>query len=169
MNTINTTHRNAVESPLDRFARRIESLEGVGRRRWMVWAGGLVLIGGVAAALLLLSPGRTPTSEQSVSKTIAKTSELGIVGALQPSPGKLTATPREFSWGAVQGSSSYTFQLMRLGDTTPLVERTVQVTHVELTPEEAVLMEPGQSYVWKIVAMTGEGTKVAESESYFDV
>lgn len=151
------------ETSEDRFEHQIEELEGVGApRRWGRWIGGVILLAGIAAVLIFVKPPpKTPGA--SALKGILQL-DLAL-----PKPGKLDSPPVQFRWESVSGKFNYSFRLNVLGSQTPLVERTVKESRLDLTPEETALLTKGRSYVWEVAALTRQGTRLAAGQSYFDL
>ena len=151
------------ETSEDRFEHQIEELEGVGGpRRWGRWIGGAILLAGIAAVLIFVKPPpKTPGG--SATKGIPQL-DLAL-----PRPGKLDSPPVQFRWESVSGKFNYSFRLNVLGGQTPLVEKTVKESTLDLTAEEAARLTKGRSYVWEVAALTKQGTKLAAGQSYFDL
>ena len=151
------------ETSEDRFEHQIEELEGVGApRKWGWWIVVGILLAGIAAVLIFVKP---------PPKTPAASAAKGVpqLDLTLPRPGTLASPPAQFRWESVSGRFNYSFRLNVLGSQTPLVDRTVRESTLDLTPEETARLTKGRSYVWEVAALTKQGTKLAAGQSYFDL
>jgi hypothetical protein len=158
-----TTLPPPVETSVDRFEHDMEELEEkTGHFKWGRWAFIVVAIVGVMAAVYFMGNGAPPPP-------VSRVQQAPLLELDQPHGGKLSSTPRQFSWESVQGRDFYAFKVMRRNEETPIIERTSKERTVALTAEEAALMTAGGRYTWQVEARTKQGKVLAAGRLNFEL
>ncbi len=160
-----TTHRHSVTASVEHMEEEMRALEGeTGRRRWILWVLGIVILAAVVAGLFFVRRGAPSGGAPSRA-----TSEGGVpLDLVQPRPGsRLTARPTSFSWESVSGRHDYMFKLLAEDSTEPILTRIVKSPFLELTSEEAQRLQSGKRYVWTVAARRRTGDVIGSGQTWF--
>ena len=155
------------EDALDHLEEEIRNLEGVTRFGRPLRIGALVLflVAGVAAAVwwVVSPPPTTFSSRKSYVTTTGSPIEV-----VEPR-GNLAEPPMRFAWESVTGRLQYIVRVYVKGENTPIVERMVTTSFVELTPGEQARIPRGKTFVWTVVAQGKDGSTIGAGQQTFKV
>lgn len=155
-----TQNPTSNESPLDHMEQELRELEGEGKSKWWKW---LFIVGIAVIAVLAY----TLTGKQSATPPPAGPQEGVAIDMQQPATGKLAAAPSRFEWESVSGRYQYRLTVTRMDEKTPLIDKTVKDSHVELAVDEIGRLTPRATYVWRVEALDKGGRKLGSGQSHF--
>jgi hypothetical protein len=152
---------------IEHLEEEIMALEGV--TRW----GKTIRIVSLVVLLCAIAAGITwfVTSPPGISS--ARMSYLpqtnNMIDVNEPKGATLTEPPTRFAWESVTGRLQYIVRVYVKGSNTPVFERMLTASSLELTPDERARMPKGSSYVWTVVAQGKDGSTIGAGQSTFRV
>jgi hypothetical protein len=155
------------DNPIDHFEEEFKRLEGVTRFGRPLRIGALVLLlAGIVAGGVwwVVSPPPVTSSR----KAYVTTSDTPI-DIEEPKGRTLDDPPGHFAWESVSGRLQYVVRVYVKGASTPVLERMLTSTAVDLTPEERASMPRGKTFVWTVVAQGKDGSTIAAGQAAFKV
>lgn len=155
-----TQNPTTTESPLDHMEQELRELEGEGKSKWWKW---LFIVGIAIVAVLAY----TWTGKQSTTPPPAGPQEGVAIDMPQPAAGKLSAAPTRFEWESVAGRYQYRLTVTRAEEKTPLIDKTVKDSHLDLAIDEVGKLKKGATYVWRVEALDKGGRKLGSGQSHF--
>jgi len=159
---VDSTHRSKSGSTaLEHMEEEFRALEEP-RRPWGLWVGGAILVAAAGAAYYFLAD-RSPRPTRALAATGA------IIEISAPRGGRLAQAPPGFAWESISGRHDYRFVLTAEGQATPLVDRAVRNTSIELKPEELALLTSGRSYAWTVTARQADRRVFATGQGRFQL
>ena len=155
------------ENAIDHFEEEFKNLEGVTRfgRPLRIGTLVIVLVGIVAVGVwwVVSPPPITSSSRKSYVTTTGSPIEV-----VEPR-GTLADPPTRFAWESVTGRLQYVVRVYVKGENTPIVERMVTTSSVELTPGEQARIPRGKTFVWTVVAQGKDGSTIGAGQQTFKV
>lgn len=146
---------------LDHMAEEFEEFEHE-KTNWGRWIIGLVLLGVLVAAVLWF---RQPSGPPVVTQS----GEGVRLDLNEPAQVKLAQAPSFFRWESVAGRHHYVVVITsEKGDMAP-IEKNVKNNNLTLTPSEIQMLQPGKSYVWKVIAVGDDGKTMASGAASFEL
>ena len=124
----------------------------------------IVTLGLVAAVVGIFYFISKPSGEPRGIAALASPS----IATMEPRIGKLTGPPSKFRWESISGANKYLFTVSGWNNTTPLIERTVPTSQLELTADEQAKISGKGSYNWKVQARSSQGAILAEGKGAFN-
>jgi hypothetical protein len=154
------------EDALDHLEEEIKNLEGVTRfgRPLRIGAFVIVTVAAVAGAIWWVSSPPPITS----SRASYVTTTGSPIEVVEPR-GNLAYPPARFAWESVTGRLQYVIRVYVKGENTPIVERMVTSSFVELTPGEQARIPRGKTFVWTVVAQGIDGSTIGAGQQTFKV
>jgi hypothetical protein len=159
------SHRH--ENSIDHFEEEFKSLEGMTRFGRPLRIVGLVLllVGLVAAGVWwVMRPTPVTSSHRAYVATTGSPIEIE-----EPKGRTLDNPPVHFAWESVSGRLQYVVRVYVKGTSTPVLERMLTTSSVDLTPEEQARMPRGTTFVWTVVAQGKDGSSIGAGQATFKV
>lgn len=155
------------EDALDHLEEEIKNLEGVTRfgRPLRIGAFVIFVVAAVTGAIWWVSSPPPITSSSHRSYVATAGSPIEVV---EPR-GNLADPPMRFAWESVSGRLQYVVRVYVKGENTPVLERMVTSSFVELTPGEQARMTHGKTFVWTVVAQGKDGSTIGAGQQTFKV
>jgi len=155
------------ENAIDHFEEEFKNLEGVTRFGRPIRIGALVilLVGIVAGGVwwVLRDPPVTSSHKAYV------TTSGSPIEIEEPKGRTLDDPPSHFAWESVSGRLQYVVRVYVKGTSTPVVERMITTSEVNLTPTEQERMPRGKTFVWTVVAQGKDGSTIGSGQATFKV
>ena len=155
------------ENAIDHFEEEFKNLEGVTRYGRPLRIGALVLfLAGIVAACVWwgVSPLQVTTSRKAYVTTAGSPIEIE-----EPKGRTLDDPPSHFEWEAVTGRLQYIVRVYVKGTSTPVLERMITTSSVDLTTDEQARMPRGKTFVWTVVAQGKDGSTIGAGQATFKV
>jgi len=154
------------ETALDHLEEEIKALEGVTRfgRPLRIGALAVFLVAVVAAAVwwVVSPPPITSSSRTSYVSTTGSPIEV-----VEPKGLTLADPPSRFAWESVTGRLQYVVRIYVKGTSTPVLERMVTRSSIELSSDEQARMPRGETFVWTVVAQGKDGSTIGAGQATF--
>ena len=156
------------EDAIEHLEEEIKALEGVTRfgRPLRIAALVIFLVAGVSAAVWWVMSPPPITSSSRKSYVTATGSPIEVV---EPRGVTLDDPPSRFAWESVTGRMQYIVRVYVKGASTPVLERMVTTSSVELTPGEQARIPRGKTFVWTVVAQGKDGSTISAGQASFKV
>jgi hypothetical protein len=155
------------EDAIDHFEEEFKNLEGVTRFGRPIRIGALVLLlAGIVAAGVwwVTSPPPVTSSRKAYVTTTGSPIEIE-----EPKGRTLDDPPVRFAWESVSGRLQYVVRVYVKGTSTPVVERMLTTSSLELTTSEQQRLPRGKTFIWTVVAQGKDGSTIGSGQATFKV
>ena len=155
------------ENAIDHFEEEFKNLEGVTRFGRPLRIGALViLLAGIVAVGVwwVVSPPPVTSSRKAYVTTAGRPIEIE-----EPKGRTLADPPSHFAWESVTGRLQYIVRVYVKGTSTPVLERMMTTSSVDLTTDEQARMPRGKTFVWTVVAQGKDGSTIGSGQATFKV
>ena len=92
-----------------------------------------------------------------------------LVGIVAVGVWWVASPPSHFAWESVTGRLQYIVRVYVKGTSTPILERMITTSSVELTTDEQARMPRGKTFVWTVVAQGKDGSTIGSGQATFKV
>ena len=160
-------HETHHENAIDHFEEEFRNLEGVTRFGRPLRIGALVifLVAIVAVGVWwVVSPPPVTSSRKAYVTTAGSPIEIE-----EPKGRTLSDPPKHFAWESVSGRLQYIVRVYVKGTSTPVLERMITTSSVDLTTDEQARMPRGKTFVWTVVAQAKDGSTMGAGQATFRV
>ena len=160
---VHKTHHDA----FDHLEEEIRTLEGVTRfGRPLRIGAAVIVIAAIIGAVVWWVTSPPPITSARMSYIPSTGSPIEVV---EPKGATLAGPPNRFAWESVTGRLQYIVRVYVKGTSTPVLERMITTSSVDLTTDEQARMPRGKTFVWTVVAQGKDGSTIGSGQATFKV